>query len=147
MMSMKNESSRDTDQDFYFILFSLCRLCGDRWMKSVGSRKENYWQKTFLDVDFPLNKFQNDVLKDRISIFFSFFSFRSFVICWHIQGLCFFGGRKREGWWAAKHIPWRWWTVNFYHELKILVDDPASSASLSLLLHLLSVPVHISSKS
>lgn len=37
-------------------------ICG------VEIEEENYWQKTFVDVDFPLNKFQNDVLKDRISI-------------------------------------------------------------------------------
>lgn len=35
-----------------------------------------------LDVDFPLNKFHNVVLKDRISIFvLSIGTFRDFVLC------------------------------------------------------------------
>lgn len=44
-----------------------------RQEKVFLSQEENYWQKTFLDVDFPLNKFQNDVLKDRKSIFVPLF--------------------------------------------------------------------------
>lgn len=44
-------------------------LCWGRRKMRKTEKGKNYWQKTFLDVDFPLNKFQNDVLKDRISNF------------------------------------------------------------------------------
>ena len=77
-------------------------------MKNVKKEKlltENP-KKTFLDVDFPLNKFQNDVLRDRISSFF-FFIFSGIYVC----------GRKNpldDG-----------ELVSFDQKAQILVDDPA----------------------
>lgn len=83
-----------------------------RQEKVFLQQEENYWQKTFLDVDFPLNKFQNDVLKDRKSIFVPL-SIGTF------QGFHFLarGGmrRARRGGESRYRcvclFPWRWWVA------------------------------------
>lgn len=60
-----DKRAKDLEQKKRLIIY----VGGAEGAGGKSDREANYWQKTFLDVDFPLNKFQNDVLKDRISIF------------------------------------------------------------------------------
>lgn len=72
MYGWKNENGikveRDCDRYMLVMYIGNGTRCEGKKFFFLQIEEENYWQKTFLNVDFPLNEFQNDVLKDRISI-------------------------------------------------------------------------------